>query len=250
MTDRTMAEQREIAHALNEWADLASNAIQWIKNIRAGISLPDEALKELWANYERVLALSRAALRTPPPDQSRAGEPVARRWKHKKRGTVYTEIGRGLLQTADAGGLTDNELMVIYRNDETGTLWVRDETEFNDGRFEPIQEPRTPIPPTEGERVALADDPATVLEGWAKAYRDNPQFRFPSDPDAEFFPVDLDNAARLLRSSPAIGGARAIYAYVVEWWDNLPSGLRQDIEGSGAEPGCIAACRHAAEKGR
>lgn len=30
---------------------------------------------------------------------------------------------------------------------------------------------------------------------------------------------------------------------VVEWWDGLPPGLRQDIEGSGAEPGCIARAR-------
>jgi hypothetical protein len=46
-------------------------------------------------------------------------------------------------------------------------------------------------------------DPATIeaatnLRGWAIAYRNNPQFRFPSDPDAEFFPFDLELAASLL----------------------------------------------------
>lgn len=30
---------------------------------------------------------------------------------------------------------------------------------------------------------------------------------------------------------------------VVDWWDGLPPTLRQDIEGSGFEPGCIAAAR-------
>ena len=30
---------------------------------------------------------------------------------------------------------------------------------------------------------------------------------------------------------------------VVEWWDGLPPRLRQDIEGSGAQPGCIAVAR-------
>jgi hypothetical protein len=61
-----------------------------------------------------------------------------RRWRHKKRGSVYTEVGRGLLQTQDAGGLTDNEPMVVYRNEETGALWIRDVTEFEDGRFEAL----------------------------------------------------------------------------------------------------------------
>lgn len=39
------------------------------------------------------------------------------------------------------------------------------------------------------------DDPVTILRGWAKAYRDSPAHRFPSDPNAEFFPVDLECAA-------------------------------------------------------
>ena len=30
---------------------------------------------------------------------------------------------------------------------------------------------------------------------------------------------------------------------IVQWWDGLPPGLRQDIEGSGAQPGCIAKAR-------
>ena len=30
---------------------------------------------------------------------------------------------------------------------------------------------------------------------------------------------------------------------IVAWWDNLPPRLRQDIEGSGAEPGGIAKAR-------
>lgn len=32
-------------------------------------------------------------------------------------------------------------------------------------------------------------------------------------------------------------------ASIVEWWDELHPTLRQDIEGSGAEPGCIAKAR-------
>lgn len=37
--------------------------------------------------------------------------------------------------------------------------------------------------------------PEQLLRGWAKAYRDTPEHRFPSDPHAEFFPVDMEAAA-------------------------------------------------------
>lgn len=35
---------------------------------------------------------------------------------------------------------------------------------------------------------------------------------------------------------------------VVEWWEGLPPTLRQDIEGSGFEPGCIAAARRLSQQ--
>jgi hypothetical protein len=62
--------------------------------------------------------------------------PIAR-WRHKKRGTSYSEIGRAGLQAADPGGLDDNDVMIVYRGDD-GQLWVRPEYEFLDGRFERI----------------------------------------------------------------------------------------------------------------
>lgn len=33
------------------------------------------------------------------------------------------------------------------------------------------------------------------------------------------------------------------FGSIVMWWDGLPPNLRQDIEGSGAEPGCITKAR-------
>ncbi|KGT75840.1 hypothetical protein MA20_32140 [Bradyrhizobium japonicum] len=54
------ASSADTAHALNEWADLGSNALQWLRNIKDGISTADEALAEMKSNYDRVLALSRA----------------------------------------------------------------------------------------------------------------------------------------------------------------------------------------------
>lgn len=34
-------------HAANEWADAATNGLQWVRNIRDGISTPEEAIDAL-----------------------------------------------------------------------------------------------------------------------------------------------------------------------------------------------------------
>jgi len=34
-------------HAANEWADAATNGLQWVRNIRDGISTPEEAIAAL-----------------------------------------------------------------------------------------------------------------------------------------------------------------------------------------------------------
>lgn len=44
-------------HAANEWADAATNGLQWLKNIRDGISTVDEALANLLANLEHCKAV-------------------------------------------------------------------------------------------------------------------------------------------------------------------------------------------------
>ena len=59
------------------------------------------------------------------------------KWKHKKRGTVYEEVGRAGFQCSDIESLDDNDVMVVYRGDD-GRLWVRPEWEFLDGRFERV----------------------------------------------------------------------------------------------------------------
>jgi hypothetical protein len=44
-----------------------------------------------------------------------------------------------------------------------------------------------------------------TLRAWAKAYRKGPKgYRFPSDPDAEFFPFDMDDAADEIKRLRAI----------------------------------------------
>lgn len=37
--------------------------------------------------------------------------------------------------------------------------------------------------------------------------------------------------------------AREALKLVIEWWEAIPARLQQDIEGSGAEPGCVARAR-------
>lgn len=56
-------------------------------------------------------------------------------WRHKKRGTLYTEVACAWLQTETPIG--DGATMTIYRDDD-GRWWVRPRSEFMDGRFEAV----------------------------------------------------------------------------------------------------------------
>ena len=52
-------------------------------------------------------------------------------FRHKKTGGVY----RPLMVCELESDLTE---MVVYKNIDTGRVWVRPVSEFYDGRFEPI----------------------------------------------------------------------------------------------------------------
>jgi hypothetical protein len=65
-------------------------------------------------------------------------KPRPARWRHRTRGTTYTEVGRASLQKSSRFELHDNDEMVVYRSDDDGSLWCRLSTEFEDGRFEPL----------------------------------------------------------------------------------------------------------------
>lgn len=57
----------DAAHIANEWADMATNGVQWLRNIRDGISTADDALTEMESNYRRIIAISA----TPSPTSAR-----------------------------------------------------------------------------------------------------------------------------------------------------------------------------------
>lgn len=83
----------------------------------------------LWANILRDAAARVRALIEARP-----------RWRHRKRGTTYTQIGIARLQVSGSVLPAEGDLLVIYRADHDGTLWARDSREFSDGRFEAISD--------------------------------------------------------------------------------------------------------------
>lgn len=56
-------------------------------------------------------------------------------YRHKKRGTTYEIIGFGTMQIINS---LDGTKVVIYKDVDNGSLWVRPEDEFFDGRFEEV----------------------------------------------------------------------------------------------------------------
>jgi len=61
---------------------------------------------------------------------------VVERYRHVKRGTIYEVVGRAELQMS-FDSLVDGSEMVVYRGDD-GKMWVREESEFHDGRFQAL----------------------------------------------------------------------------------------------------------------
>lgn len=64
-------------------------------------------------------------------------------YRHKKRGTVYEIISSTVSMQCSAAPEFERQFeddhWTIYRNVQTGTLWVRPTPEFEDGRFERIE---------------------------------------------------------------------------------------------------------------
>ena len=102
-------------------------------------AMPHEALSEIGVGeLEKVVraALTAALAVAPKPTH-----------RHKKRGTEYVLLGYGNMQAAywldgldDEGRLIDMRVVAIYRSVDNGALWVRPREEFEDGRFEVLED--------------------------------------------------------------------------------------------------------------
>lgn len=72
-----------------------------------------------------------ALLEADVQNQQNAGK---RQWHHLKRGTTYTEHFRAHLQIATKP-LKEDDILVVYVDNESGRACTREESEFEDGRF-------------------------------------------------------------------------------------------------------------------
>lgn len=127
--------------------DAAAKAIDDYWSGRCGEYLAKQTLMDM-----ARAALDAAAMWTEveaPPTAGPIPEAGARRWRHKKRGSTYVEIGHAKLQTTPPNTLADYDEMVIYRSEADGSLWCRARSEFEDGRFECL----APQPPAPAEGV-------------------------------------------------------------------------------------------------
>ena len=65
-------------------------------------------------------------------------------WRHKKRGTVYEVLydaaGLKCATEPEFEHMFDDEHWTVYRNVKTGAISIRLTEEFNDGRFEKVEE--------------------------------------------------------------------------------------------------------------
>ena len=81
---------------------------------------------------EATEARMKAEARVAELEVALRARPVGPKWRHIKRGSIYTEIWRGKVQTDTP--LTDYAEVVVYQADD-GSIWVRPVSEFEDGRF-------------------------------------------------------------------------------------------------------------------
>lgn len=58
---------------------------------------------------------------------------------HKKRGTNYEVLGRGILQNASNHVFAEGDVLIAYVG-EGKDVWFRHEPEFKDGRFDKLKE--------------------------------------------------------------------------------------------------------------
>lgn len=66
-------------------------------------------------------------------DATKIGTKGSEIYRHRRRGTLYTVVGRAILQTDRP--LSDEQELVVYTGGD-GRLWARPIRELYDGRFQ------------------------------------------------------------------------------------------------------------------
>lgn len=117
---RFIAAARDLVPALLARAEAAEAQLD-----RLGSSWQAERHKYFDAKAERDAAEAEVA-------RLSHAHAAAERVQHIKRGSSYTVVGRGKVQTDTP--LADYAEVVVYRGDD-GQVWVRPVSEFEDGRF-------------------------------------------------------------------------------------------------------------------
>jgi len=87
---------------------------------------------------ERRGIIGRALLDWCADRRADADAPAQPRVRHKKRGSTYRVLGRGELQSSSP--IEEGAMLVVYRCETDGRLWVRPAVEFDDGRFETLSD--------------------------------------------------------------------------------------------------------------
>lgn len=85
-----------LAHCANEWADMATSGIQWLRNIRDGISTPDEALASMDAcltHCRKAADEVQAALSSPASSSPAEKRPANCRNRLRDEGKPYPKSG-------------------------------------------------------------------------------------------------------------------------------------------------------------
>ncbi|WP_458760509.1 hypothetical protein ACSVBT_06875 [Afipia sp. TerB] len=126
----------------------------------------DNKIISVWSDDPVVVAEAVQTLRhlASQPSLYEAGREKGARYRHVKRGGIYRVVGRAQVQADDP--LTDYEIVTVYR-DQDGELWVRRKSEFEDGRFEPVEDSFAALPadvgaPDDGSCVRCSAVPRTA----------------------------------------------------------------------------------------
>ena len=78
-------------HVANEWADMAHNGIDYVKNIKDGITTPDEALQWLAGDLKHCREVTAAAAPTAQPLSEERIERALRYCRDVKESGTATE---------------------------------------------------------------------------------------------------------------------------------------------------------------